>query len=51
MNSVNTYGGRISSSVPGGCTGTGDHDELGVRISRPGCEARWNRRVREPGHF
>ena len=47
----NTYGGRQSSSVPGGCTGTGDQDELGVRISRPGWKARWNRRVREPGHL
>ena len=32
--------GKDSSSVPGGCTGTGDQDELGESISRPGWEAR-----------
>ena len=49
--SENTYGGKESSSVPGGFVGTGDQDEFGVRISRPGWETRWNRRVREPGHL
>ena len=43
--------GNKSSSVPGGCTGTGDQDELGVRISRPGWATRWKRRVREPGNL
>ena len=43
-------GGKESCSVPGGCTDTGDQDEFGVRISRPGWEARWKSRVSEPGH-
>ena len=50
METEYTYGGKESSSVPGGCTGTGDQDDLGVRISRPAWEARWKRRVREPGN-
>ena len=40
--------GKGSPSVPGGYIGTGDQDESGARISRPGWEKRWKRRVREP---
>ena len=40
--------GKESSSVPGGYTHTGDQDESGVKISRPGWESRWKSRVMEP---
>ena len=41
-------GGKESFSVPDGLTGTGDQELAGERISSPGCEARWKRRVKEP---
>lgn len=41
-------GGNSSFSVPFGNTGTGDHVPFDVSISRPLCNGRWKRRVREP---
>jgi len=41
-------GGNGSHSVPGGQIGTLDQDMREVRISRPGWEGRWKRRVSDP---
>lgn len=37
--------GGKEDDVCGGFTGTGAQVLLGVRISSPGCEGRWKRRV------